>query len=115
MARIAWLKSTLNNMALNKPLRFYHITLLAGLVIVLLNPIGLFNQNWLDSMSAAFLMCFHFDQTCNIDTYAELLGSSIPFALVTFFILIIWSNKQEKFKGFLILVVAYSLAHALHA
>lgn len=93
----------------------YQLSLIASVPIVLLNPISIINKQWLQNMSADFRVCFQYDHVCNIGTYAELSGSALPYSLITFLIVWAYSNQKDNLKGFLVLMAAYSLAHALHA
>lgn len=97
-----------------KSLTVYQLSLPAGFLIVVLNPIELLNENFRQAFSSSYILCFQYHQMCNIDTYAELVGSALPFSILTYFILLIFSDKTNRLKGFIVLLIAYSLAHALH-
>lgn len=90
-------------------------TIWLALFIIIANPIKWINENYSASLGADFSLCFVHKTYCSIDSFAILLGFSLPLALLFFAAIYFLSDKTDKLKAFAVLLVSFSIAHAIGA
>jgi hypothetical protein len=89
-------------------------SIIFSLFVLWQNPIEWINKNYQDYFGDGFKLCFIHNE-CSISDFATLIGGALPLSLISFLVVYYFYEKNDKMASFIILLLSFSTAHALHA